>query len=92
MWFPMLSYAMGIIPGPLAPWRNLYIFSGMLTITWGIIVFFIMPDSPLDAKFFNDRERYIAIERVRKNNAGITILNGLKSKKPFSIHKCIFLC
>jgi MFS transporter, ACS family, allantoate permease len=62
---------MGIIPGPLAPWRNLYIFSGTFTIVWGVFVFFVMPDSPLDAKFFNDRQRYLAIERVRKNNSGI---------------------
>ena len=72
MWFPLLSYAMAIIPGPLAPWKNIYIFSGTLTIVWGVVCYFIMPDSPLDAKFFNDRERYVAIERIRKNNAGVT--------------------
>jgi hypothetical protein len=72
MWFPMISYGMGIIGGPLEPWKNLYIFSGVLTIVWGVGVLIFMADSPLDAKFFNDRQRYVAIERVRKNNAGIT--------------------
>jgi sugar phosphate permease len=63
---------MAIIPRPLAPWKNIYIFSGTLTIVWGIVCYFIMPDSPLDAKFFNDCERYVAIERIRKNNTGVT--------------------
>ena len=69
MWFPMISYGMGMVP---LPWKNLYIFSGVLTIVWGIVVLIWMADSLLDAKFFNDRQRYVAIERVRKNNAGIT--------------------
>jgi MFS transporter, ACS family, allantoate permease len=34
-------------------------------------VFLYLPDDPTRARFFNDRERYVALERVRENNAGV---------------------
>ena len=39
---------------------------------WGIFVFFALPDDPTRARIFNDRERYVALERVRENNSGVT--------------------
>src|SRR5271156_5891505 len=55
----------------MASWRNIYYFAGSCTIAWGIFVFFFLPDDPTQAKIFTDRQRYVALERVRENNAGV---------------------
>lgn len=34
---------------------------------YGLIVFLFIPDSPMEAKFFSDREKVIATERLRAN-------------------------
>jgi hypothetical protein len=34
-------------------------------------VFLFLPDSPLNAKFLNERERSIAFERLRETRTGI---------------------
>ncbi|GAB1211741.1 hypothetical protein ATERTT37_000865 [Aspergillus terreus] len=36
-----------------------------------MIVLFLMPDSPMEAKYLNDREKVIAVERLRANQMGI---------------------
>lgn len=53
-------------------WQNIYLFAGSCTIAWGLFVFFVLPDDPTRAHMFNDRQRYVALERVRENNAGVT--------------------
>ena len=45
-------------------WQNIYLFAGAATIVWGIFVFFALPDDPTMARMLNDRERYVALERV----------------------------
>jgi len=48
-----------------------YLFAGILTFVWGVIVYFVLPPDPIRAKGFTDRERYIAVARMRQNNTGI---------------------
>jgi len=55
----------------LSGWRILYYFWGGITILWAAVVWFLLPDSPITAKFLNDRGRYVAIERLRANQAGV---------------------
>lgn len=49
----------------------MYIVGGILTIVWAFVVLFFMPPDPIRAKGFNERERYIAVARLRVNNAGV---------------------
>lgn len=46
-------------------------FCGLLTVVYSVIVFFTMPDSPMEAKFLSQREKVIAIERLRANQMGV---------------------
>lgn len=55
------------IPG----WKILFIFLGGITIVLGIAVLLFLPDSPLTAHFLNERDRALAIERIRTNQTGI---------------------
>lgn len=68
---PVINYGLGHITGSLAPWKYMYLFAGAITIIWGIAINFLLPADPISAKGFDDRQRYIAVSRLRVNNAGV---------------------
>ncbi|EAU35089.1 conserved hypothetical protein [Aspergillus terreus NIH2624] len=49
----------------------IFMFCGLLTVAFSFAVLFLMPDSPMEAKYLNDREKVIAVERLRANQMGI---------------------
>lgn len=55
----------------IAAWKALFIFLGTLTMAIGVLLFFLLPDSPLNARFLNADEKVMAVERIRSNNQGI---------------------
>ncbi|KZF21625.1 MFS general substrate transporter [Xylona heveae TC161] len=55
---------------PLARWQYLYLLAGGLTILFGILCFFI-PDSPVSAWFFTEKEKFVAVERLRMSQTGL---------------------
>lgn len=56
-------------------WQGLFIFYGALTFTTGVILFFFLAASPIDASWLSDEERIIALERVRDNKTGVEMWN-----------------
>lgn len=50
---------------------KVFLFCGLLTVVYSFFVFWLMPDSPMEAKFLSDREKVIATERLRANQTGI---------------------
>lgn len=44
---------------------------GAITIAWGILSLFLLPDSPSTTRFLSPRERAVAVERVAANRQGI---------------------
>lgn len=68
---PLLNYGLGHIHGTLSPWRYMYIVGGVITILWAVVVYLFMPPDPIRAKGFTERERYIAVARLRVNNSGV---------------------
>jgi len=57
----------------------MYLVGGGMTILWAFIIFFFMPPDPIRAKSLNERERYIAVARLRVNNAGVRNLHFKKA-------------
>ncbi|KAH0490712.1 hypothetical protein TgHK011_002169 [Trichoderma gracile] len=55
----------------IAPWKAIFVFTGVLTSTIGIIFLFIMPDNQLNARFLTKEERLLAIHRIKVNEQGI---------------------
>lgn len=49
----------------------MYIVGGIITTLWSAVIYFFMPPDPIRAKGFNERERYIAVARLRTNNSGV---------------------
>ena len=54
----------------LAGWKIIFLVWGLVTMVTGIIFLFLMPDSPLNARFLSDSERRLVIERTRHNQQG----------------------
>ncbi|KAH8429228.1 uncharacterized protein LDX57_006895 [Aspergillus melleus] len=68
---PLVNYGLGHIRGTLSPWKYMYLFSGAITILWGIAILFLLPSDPIRAKGFDDRQRFISVARLRVNNSGV---------------------
>ncbi|KAL2871195.1 major facilitator superfamily domain-containing protein [Aspergillus lucknowensis] len=69
-----LSWAVGHIPSsaPLSIWQYLFIITGSVSTLWSIIAFIFLPDSPMNAFFLTEREKYHAVQRLAENRTGIT--------------------
>lgn len=68
---PLVNFGLGHIQGSLSPWRYMYIVGGIITTLWSAVVFLFMPPDPIRARGFDERERYIAVARLRTNNSGV---------------------
>ncbi|KAF7793127.1 hypothetical protein EIP86_004236 [Pleurotus ostreatoroseus] len=81
-WFLMNGFAI-IILGLIAfgvlhvksdkfmPWQWLMIITGIITLIVSVLFWFFFPDSPANARFLTPRERLIAIDRIKVNQAGV---------------------
>ncbi|KAJ5783075.1 hypothetical protein N7457_004849 [Penicillium paradoxum] len=68
---PLVNYGLGHIKGTLAPWKYMYFVAGAVTIIWGLVLVFLLPPDPVHARGFSERQRYIAVARLRSNNSGV---------------------
>lgn len=66
----ILSYAIGHANTSIANWRLLFLVFGAITIFFTAILFLLLPDSPISCRWFNEREKYIAIHRTVENQTG----------------------
>ncbi len=54
----------------LAPWKLIFIITGVLTIALGFVVALHVPDIPAKAWFLTPQERCLVVERIRVNQQG----------------------
>lgn len=67
----LLGYAIGNIRGSLPSWKYEFLVIGALCSTWGLIVFFFLPDSPVTSKYLNEEERMLLLTILKSNQTGI---------------------
>ncbi|KAF7165952.1 hypothetical protein CNMCM6106_001924 [Aspergillus hiratsukae] len=68
----LFTYGLGHIPSDsLYTYQIIFMFCGLLTVAFSILVLVFMPDSPMEAKYLTDREKVIAVERLRANQMGV---------------------
>ncbi|CCF33847.1 major facilitator superfamily transporter [Colletotrichum higginsianum] len=68
----LFTYGLGHIESDkLFKYQIIFLFCGLLTVTYSIVVLVFMPDSPMSAKYLTEREKVIAVERLRANQMGI---------------------
>ncbi|GAA5909704.1 hypothetical protein JCM6882_008469 [Rhodosporidiobolus microsporus] len=65
-----LAFGVTKYEGPVSHWRVIYLILGAMALVVAIAVLVFLPDSPATARFLTERERLIALERVRANQSG----------------------
>lgn len=55
----------------LFPYQWMFIFFGIFTVLFGITLWWLLPDSPISASWLSERERLIAVERLKSNKTGV---------------------
>ncbi|CAO1599916.1 hypothetical protein XANCAGTX0491_003623 [Xanthoria calcicola] len=85
----LLGYAIGNIKGALPSWKYEFLIIGALCSAWGIVMFIMLPDSPVTAKLLTPRERRMAVERLRENQTGVENkhLKGYQVREAFMDYK-----
>ncbi|TVY30373.1 Allantoate permease [Lachnellula hyalina] len=71
MFSGLIGYAVGHVNTGLSKWQYIFLIFGAITISWGILILFLLPDSPSTTRFLSTRERAVAVERVAANRQGI---------------------
>jgi len=48
-----------------------FLVFGALTLSWSVVVYIFLPDTPMVARFLNEQDRTKAVERIQENKTGI---------------------
>ncbi|KAH7344269.1 major facilitator superfamily domain-containing protein [Pyrenochaeta sp. MPI-SDFR-AT-0127] len=68
----LFTYGLGHIESEaMFKYQIIFLFCGLLTVLYAFVVLVFMPDSPMKAKYLTEREKIIAVERLRANQMGI---------------------
>lgn len=55
----------------IAPWKTVFLVTGLLTAALGVWFWWVIPDNQLNARWLKKEDRVLAVERVRVNQQGI---------------------
>ncbi|KAJ5752588.1 hypothetical protein N7520_009505 [Penicillium odoratum] len=66
----LIGYGIYHIHDSLASWKWLFIIFGIITFAWGLVLLWRLPDSPQNANFLSEKEKKIAMHRLKANQAG----------------------
>ncbi|KAI0601193.1 major facilitator superfamily domain-containing protein [Biscogniauxia sp. FL1348] len=66
----ILFYAVGQAKG-WDVWRIIYVLCGGLTVSWGVMLYFFLPDNIMNAKRYTIEERAMIIARTSRNRTGV---------------------
>lgn len=67
----LISYALGHINSPsIKSWQLIFMFVGIITCLTAPIVYWLVDSDVTTARFFDEREKAMAIERLRANQTG----------------------
>ncbi|KAI4170896.1 MAG: hypothetical protein LQ343_004660 [Gyalolechia ehrenbergii] len=69
----------------IAPWKIVFLATGLLTMAIGTLFLIFMPDNQLNARWLSPLDRKLAIERVRVNQQGI----GNKHFKAYQLKEAL---
>lgn len=80
------------------PYQWIFIVFGLVTVLIGISLWWILPESPNEARFLNERERHVAIQRIKDNHNGIKnrehktyqVIEALKDPKVWMLTFAVF--
>lgn len=72
----ILSYGLGhATKSSLKPWKLIFLTIGLINLVWSALFLYLCPDTPMNARFLNEKEKLVAVKRVSQN------MMGIKNKK-----------
>lgn len=66
-----LSWVVGYFNDSIPKWKYLFILIGCVSFTWSLLMLYFLPDSPMNARFLTDKQKYIITKRVLENSTGV---------------------
>lgn len=66
-----IAWLIGYYRGPFPPWKIIFLAIGAFTALWSGVVYYFLPNNPLEAKWLSGREKYMVIQRKAADNTGI---------------------
>jgi ACS family allantoate permease-like MFS transporter len=66
-----VAWAVGYYDGPFATWKIIFLVLGIVTVLWAFVVYFFLPNNPLETTYLTDREKYIIVKRKAADNTGV---------------------
>lgn len=59
--------------------KIIFLFCGLLTVVFSVVVFIVLPDSPMTARFLKGDDKLLAVERLRYDHAkeSLTLMEAL---------------
>ncbi|KAI4601006.1 hypothetical protein KJ359_013171 [Pestalotiopsis sp. 9143b] len=58
-------------PVAIKSWQLVFLVVGFFTAAMGVLFLYFMPDNQLNARFLTEKERLMAVERIRINQQGV---------------------
>jgi ACS family allantoate permease-like MFS transporter len=55
----------------IAPWKIVFLLTGLLTVCMGVLFLFVMPDNQMNARWLSKSDRVLCVERIRINQQGV---------------------
>lgn len=55
----------------LSSWKTMFLVLGLVTIAFGVVVIFMVPDTPMTARFLNNDDKVALLEHIKVNQTGI---------------------
>ncbi|KAF9078724.1 major facilitator superfamily domain-containing protein [Rhodocollybia butyracea] len=68
----LLAYVIGRIESSISLWRWLFIIFGFTTMSWGILLLFILPSTVESSRFLNEEEKKHVLDSVARSGTGKT--------------------
>ncbi|KAL9584745.1 MAG: hypothetical protein Q9212_001935 [Teloschistes hypoglaucus] len=68
----IVSYAFQQVKHPaFSGWKIMFIVLGLVTVVIGVVTFFFLPDTPMQARFLSEAEKVMILKHVAVNQTGI---------------------
>ena len=58
--------------GSIAGWKVMFVVLGLVTVLIGIVTFFFLPDTPMNARFLSKSEKVALLRHVAVNQTGVS--------------------
>ncbi|KAM0234323.1 hypothetical protein ACHAP5_010137 [Fusarium lateritium] len=68
----LIAFSLGhVYSTSINSWQLIFLVIGGANLMWSVLFLYIVPDSPMNARWLNEREKLVTVDRVSQNMIGI---------------------